>query len=134
MLNDVWTSLVNEVDATKRHYEELEDAMTTTMNDCLNNGISALNSRVDKWEDKFRTLYNVLEDVQVTINKQQCLMYNMDKKISFYSSSIVQLEGKKAKEVDDCFDALEQHITGQDNQIKVLLHRLAVVEEGCCRY
>ena len=131
MLNNIWTSLVNEVDATKRHYEELEATMTTT-NNCLNDGISALDARVDKCEDKHRTLHNVMEDIWATVNKQQCLMYNMNKRISFYSSAVVQLEGKKAEEVKDCFDVLEQCVAGQDDQIKVLLHRLIAAEEGCC--
>ena len=73
-----------------------------------------------------------LTDVWATVNKQQHKMYKMDQKISFYSSSIIQLEGKKAEEVKDCFDALEQHITGQDDQIKVLLHHLSAAEEGHC--
>ena len=131
MLNNIWTSLVNEVEATKKCYEELEAAMTT-MNDHLNDGISTLDARVDKCEDKHRTLRNVMEDVRATVNKQQCLMYNMDKQISFYSSAIIQLEGKKAEEVKDRFDSLEQHIAGQDGQIKVLLHHLAAAEEGHC--
>ena len=131
MLNNIWTSLVSEVEATKKCYEELEAAMMT-MNDHLNDGISALDARVDKCEDKHRTLCNVMEDVQATINKQQRLMYDMDKRISFYSSAIVQLEGKKAEEVKDCFDALFQRIAGQDDQIKVLLHCLVAAEEGCC--
>ena len=66
------------------------------------------------------------------VNKQQCLVYDMDKRISYYSSAIVQLEGKKAEEVKNCFNVSEQHITGQDDQIKVLLHRLAAAEEGHC--
>ena len=134
MLNDVWTSLVNKVNTTKRCYEELEAAMTTT-NNCLNDGIPALNWRVDKLEDKFHTIHNCFEDVHVTLNKQQHWLYDMDQRISFYIGSVVQLEGKKAEEVKDRFDALEQCIVGQDNQIKVLLHRLAAAEEGrcCCR-
>ena len=36
------------------------------------------------------------------------------------------------EEIKDHFDTLEQHIAGQDNQIKALLHCLAVAEEGCC--
>ena len=131
MLNDVWTSLVNEVDATKRCYEELEAAMMTT-NNCFNNGISALDTRVDQWEDKFRSLHNVMEDIRVTINKQQHLMHDIDKWISFYSSSIMQLEGKKAEEVKDYFNALEQCIAGQDDQIKILLQHLTTVEDGHC--
>ena len=52
MLNNVWTSLVNEVEATKKHYEELEAAMMMT-NDHLNDGISALDARLDQLEGSF---------------------------------------------------------------------------------
>ena len=133
MLNDVWTSLVNEVDATKRCYEELEAAMMMT-NDHLNSGVSALDTRVDQWEDKFCVLCNLVEDVWTTVNKQQCKMYYMDQRISFYSGSIVQLEGRKVEEVKDHFDVLEQRITGQDDQIRVLLHHPVAAKEGCCHY
>ena len=122
MLNDIWSNLVNEVEAAKKRHEELEGAMTIT-NDHLNDRISALDARLDRLEDRFCT----------TVNKQQRQIYNMDSRISFYSGSIVQLEGKKAEEVQAHFDALEQHIAGQDDQIKVLLHRLAAAEEGRCR-
>ena len=130
MLNNIWSNLVNEVEAAKKRYEELEATMMT-MNDRLNDGISALDLRLDQLEDKFRTIRNVQEDVHVTVNKQQRQIYDMDNRISFYSGSIVQLEGKKAEEVKARFDMLEQCIVGQDDQIKVL-HRLAVTEEGCC--
>ena len=73
-----------------------------------------------------------MEDIQATVNKQQRLMYDMDKRISFYTSSMVQLEGKKVEEVKDHFDTLEQRIAGQDDQIKILLHHLAAAEEGHC--
>ena len=73
------------------------------------------------------------DNVHTTVNKQQRQIYDMDSWISFYSGSIVQLEGKKAEEVKACFDALEQRVAGQDDQIKVLLHRLAAAEEGRCR-
>ena len=132
MLNNIWNGLVNDVKATKKRYEELEAAMTTT-NDHLNDGILALDARVDKCEDKHCTLHNVMEDVQATVNKQQRLMYNMDKRISYYSSAVVQLEGKEAEEIKNRFDALEQRIAGQDDQIKILLHHLAAAEEGRCR-
>ena len=36
------------------------------------------------------------------------------------------------EEVKNRFDVLEQHIAGQNNQIKILLHHLAAAEEGCC--
>ena len=42
-------------------------------------------------------------------------MYDMDQRISFYSGSIIQLEGKKVEEVKAKFDMLEQRITCQDN-------------------
>ena len=72
------------------------------------------------------------DDIHTTVNKQQRQIFNMDSWISFYSGSIVQLEGKKVEEVKARFDALEQCIAGQDDQIKVLLHHLAAAEEGRC--
>ena len=131
MLNDIWNGLVNDVEATKKRYKELEAAMMMT-NDHLNDRISALDTRVDKCEDKHHTLRNVMEDVQATINKQQCQMYDMDKQISFYSSAVIQLEGKKTEEVKGRFDTLEQRITGQDDQTKILLHHIAAAKEGHC--
>ena len=94
MLNDVWNSLVNKVKATKKHYNDLKAAATMT-NDCLNNGLLVLLDQVDKLEDKFHTIHNCFEDIQVTLNNQQHKMYDMDQQISFYSGSIIQLEGKK---------------------------------------
>ena len=120
MLNDIWSNLVNEVEAAKKRYEELEAAMMI-MNDRLNNGISALDTRLDRLEDRFQTIRNVQDDVCTTFNKQQRQIFDMDSWISFYSRSIVQLEGKKAEEVKAHFDALEQRVAGQDDQIKVLL-------------
>ena len=52
MLNNIWSNLVNEVEASKKRNEELEAAMTM-MNDCLNNGISVLDVRLDQLEDSF---------------------------------------------------------------------------------
>ena len=132
MLNNIWSNLVNEVEAAKKHYEELEGTMTVT-NEHLNDGISALDARLDRLEDRFWTICNVQDDVRTTVNKQQRQIYNMDRRISFYSGSIVQLEGKKAEEVKAHFNVLEQRVAGQDDQIKVLLHFLAAAEEGRCR-
>ena len=52
MLNDIWSNLVNEVEAAKKRHEELESAMVI-MNDRLNDGISALDARLDRLEDRF---------------------------------------------------------------------------------
>ena len=131
MLSDVWTNLVGKVEATKKHYDDLEAAVMT-INDHLNDGLLAPINHINKLEDKFCTIHNCFEDIWVTLDNQQCKIYDMDQRISFYSSSVVQLEGKKAKEVEDKFDVLEQRITDQDNQIKVLLHCLAATKEGCC--
>ena len=79
MLNDIWSNLVNEVEAPKKCYKELEAAMTT-MNDHLNNRISALDARLDHLEDRFRVIHNVQDDVRTTVNKQQRTIYNMDKR------------------------------------------------------
>ena len=46
MLNDIWSNLVDEVEAAKKHYKELEATMSI-MNDRLNDGISALEARLD---------------------------------------------------------------------------------------
>ena len=132
MLNNIWSNLVNEVEAAKKCHKELEGTMMIT-NDHLNDGILALDVRLNRLEDRFRTIRNVQDDVHTTVNKQQRQIYDMDSQISFYSGSIVQLEGKKAEEVQARFDALEQRIAGQDDQIKVLLHHLATAEEGRCR-
>ena len=105
----------------------------TITNDRLNDGISALDARLDRLEDRFRVIHNVQDNVRTTINKQQCQIFDMDSRISFYSGSIVQLEGKKAEEVKAHFDALEQRVAGQDDQIEILLHRLAAAKEGRCR-
>ena len=104
----------------------------TTTNDRLNNRISGLNTRLDRLEDSFRTIHNMQEDVCVTVNKQQHQIFDMDQQISFYSGSIIQLEGKKAEEVSARFVALEQCVAGQDDQIKVLLHHLGTTKEGRC--
>ena len=133
MLNNIWNGLVNDVKATKKCYDKLETAMMT-MNDHLNDGVSALDAKLDRLEDSFWTIRNVQEDVHITINKQQHQIFDMDKQISFYSRSIVQLEGKKAEEVKARFDVLEQCIAGQDDQIKVLLHHLTAMEEVCYCY
>ena len=131
MLNDIWSNLVNEVKSAKKRHKELEGTMTIT-NDRLNDGISALDTRLDRLEDRFQTIRNVQDDVRTTVNKRQCQIFDMDSRISFHSGSIVQLEGKKAEEVQAHFDALEQCIASQDDQIKVLLHRLVAAEEGRC--
>ena len=112
MLNDIWSNLVNKVEAAKKRHEELEGATMIT-NDRLNNGISALDARLDRLEDGFRTIHNMQDNVRTTVNKQQCQIYDMDSRISFYSGSLVQLEGKKAEEVKARFDALEQRVAGQ---------------------
>ena len=113
MLNSVWNSLVNEVEATKKHWW--------------------FGERVHKFERKYCAIedyYNVLVDKP----HAQVLMVNgMDKHISFCSQSIVKLENEKAQAVDRQFDNLEQHIAGQDNQIKVLQAHLTIAERGCCR-
>ena len=66
------------------------------------------------------------------MNAQEHKIWDLDNKANFYSQSLIKLEGEKAEKVKDHIDSLEQHITGQDDQIKVLLHCLATAEEGCC--
>ena len=132
MLNDVWNSLVSKVEATKKHYNDLEASMVT-MSNHLNDGLLALLDQVNKLEDKFHNLHSCYEDLWVQFNKQQCTIYNMDKRISFYSQSIIKLENKKAQAIECQFEEPECLVTGQDDQMKVLQAHLTIAERGCCR-
>ena len=131
MLNDIWNSLVNDVENTKRHFDELEAASTAT-NECLNDGLSTVLKSVDKLEIKGCSLQAMYDDMWILVNAQECRIRDLDNKVNFYSQLLVKLEGEKAEWVKDCIDSLEQRIAGQDNQIKVLLHCLVAAEEGCC--
>ena len=131
MLNDIWNGLVNDVESTKRRFNELEAASTVT-NERLNNGLLAVLRSVDKLEIKGRSLQAMYDDMRTLVNAQERRIWDLDNKINFYSQSLVKLEGKKAKWVKDRIDSLEQHIAGQDDQIKVLLHHLVATEEGHC--
>ena len=102
-------------------------------NERLNDGLSAVLKSVDKLEIKGRSLQAMYDDMQTLVNAQECRIWDLDNKVNFYSQSLVKLEGKKAEWVKDHIDSLQQRIAGQDNQIKVLLHRLATAKEGRCR-
>ena len=132
MLNDIWNGLVNDVENTKRCFDELEAASMAT-NGRLNDGLSAVLKSVDKLEVKGRSLQAMYDDMRILVNTQEHRIQDLDNKVNFYSQLLVKLEGEKAERVKDHIDSLEQRITGQDDQIKVLLHRLVTAEEGCCR-
>ena len=78
-----------------------------TTNNHLNDGLSALLDRVDKLEGKFGTIHNCYKDLWVQFNKQQHTIYNMNKRISFCSQSIIKLENEKAQAVDCQVEGLE---------------------------
>ena len=132
LLNDIWNGLVNDIENTKRRFDELEAASLAT-NERLNNGLSAVLKLVDKLEIKGRSLQAMYDDMQTLVNAQERRIQDLDNKVNFYSQSLVKLEGEKAEQVKDRIDSLEQRIAGQDDQIKVLIHRLVAAEEGCCR-
>ena len=104
-------------------------------NECLNDRLSAVLKSVDKLEIKGRSLQAMYDDMRILVNAQERRIWDLDNKVNFYSQSLVKLEGKKAERVRDRINSLEQRIAGQDDQIKVLLHRLVTAEEGrcCCR-
>ena len=131
MLNDIWHSLIDEVKAVKGHYDELEAAATTT-NNHLNNGLSVVLNCADALETKYCSLRNMYDDVQVTINTQERKIHDLDNKVNFYSQELVKLKGKKYEAIEGYFEALEQCIVGQDDQIKILLACLAEAKEGHC--
>ena len=132
MLNDIWNGLVNDVENTKRCFDELEGASMAT-NERLNDGLSAVLKSVEKLEIKGRSLQAMYGDMQTLVNTQERRIRDLDNKVNFYSQSLVKLEGEKAERVRDRINSLEQHIAGQDDQIKVLLHHLVTAEEGRCR-
>ena len=101
-------------------------------NEHLNDGLSAVLKSVDKLEIKGRSLQAMYDDMRTLVNAQERRIWDLDNKVNFHSQSLVKLEGEKAKWVKDRINSLEQHIAGQDDQIKVLIHHLATAEEGCC--
>ena len=131
MLNDIWNGLANDIENTKRRFDELEAASTAT-NERLNNGLSAMLNSVDKLEIKGHSLQDVYDDMRILVDAQECRIQDLDNKVNFYSQLLVKLEGEKAKGAKDRIDSMEQHIAGQDDQIKILLHCLAAAEEGRC--
>ena len=84
MLNDIWNGLVNDIEGTKKWCDDPKGGMVEA-NTCLNDRILALIDRVDKLEGKFHTIHNFYEDLCVKFNNQQHTIYDMDKRISFYS-------------------------------------------------
>ena len=132
MLNDIWNGLVNGVKNTKKCFDELEAASMAT-NERLNDGLLALLKSMDKLEIKGCSLQAMYNNMWILVNTQECRIQDLDNKVNFYSQSLVKLEGEKVEWVKDCIDSLEQYITGQDDQIKVLLNHLVAAEEGRCR-
>ena len=131
MLNDIWNSLVNDVENTKRRFDELEAASMAT-DKRLNDGLLAVLKSVDKLEVKGHSLQAMYDDMRILVNMQECRIWDLDNKVNFYSQSLVKLEGEKAEQVKDHINSLEQHLADQDDQIKILLHCLVATEEGCC--
>ena len=123
--------MVNDVENTKRRFDELEAASMAT-NERLNDGLSAVLKSVDKLEIKGHSLQAMYNDMRTLGNVQERRIQDLDNKVNFYSQLLVKLEGEKAERVKDCIDSLEQRIAGQDDQIKVLLHCLVTAEEGRC--
>ena len=131
MLKNIWNGLVNDAEGTKRCFDELEAASMAT-NEHLNNGLSAVIKSMDKLETKGHSLQAMYDYMWTLVNMQEYKIWDLDNKVNFYSQSLIKLEGVKAERVKACIGSLEQCITGQDDQIKVLLHHLVAAEEGCC--
>ena len=107
MLNDIWNGLVNDVENTKKCFDELEAASMAT-NKHLNDGLSAVLKSVDKQEIKGCSLQAMYNNIWILVNTQECRIRDLDNKVNFYSQLLVKLEGEKAKRVKDCIDSLEQ--------------------------
>ena len=131
ILNDIWNSLVTDVENTKRRFDELEAASMAT-NKHLNDGLLAVLKSVDKLEVKGHSLQAMYDDMRILVNTQECRIWDLDNKVNFYSQSLVKLEGEKAEQVKDHINSLEQRLADQDDQIKIFLHCLVATEEGHC--
>ena len=70
MLNDVWSGLVNEVEATKKHYEDLE-GNAIQANGHLIDGIDALIKRVEELGKKSQAIDHFYNNLHNTFTKQQ---------------------------------------------------------------
>ena len=63
MLNNIWNGLVNDVENTKRRFNELEAASTAT-NEHLNDGLSAVLKSMDKLDTKGHSLCAMYDDMR----------------------------------------------------------------------
>ena len=106
--------MVNDVESTKRRFDELEAASLAT-NDRLNDGLSAVLKSVDKLEIKGCSLQAMYDDMRTLVNAQEHRIRDLDNKVNFYSQSLVKLEGEKAEQVKDHINSLEQRIAGHDD-------------------
>ena len=83
LLNNIWNGLVNDVESTKRRFDELEAASLAT-NDRLNDGLSAVLKSVDKLEIKGRSLQAMYDDMRTLVNAQERRIRDLDNKVNFY--------------------------------------------------
>ena len=113
------------------------EAASMATNERLNDGLLAMLKSMDKLEVKGHSLQAMYDDMwilmNVLVNVQEHRIQDLDNKVNFYSQSLVKLEGEKAEQVKDHINSLEQHMAGQDNQIKISLHHLVATKEGRCR-
>ena len=125
MLNDMWNSFVNEVETTKKYYEDLEGNIVQA-NANLNDGIDTLLKCVNSLKKKQCIMESCYNDLCNKFDEQQHTIHDTKQNISYYSSWVMK------EAMDHQLNVLEQCITGQDDQIKILLTNLAAAEEGCC--
>ena len=131
MLNNVWSSLVSKFGATKKCYNDLEGNMIQA-NNHLNDGIDALTRGAKDLEKKFWAINYCYDNLHNKFTKQQQTIHTMDRRIAFYSCWVKKLKNKM-KEATNCWiDGLEQHISGQDNQVKILQAHPTTAERGRC--
>ena len=95
MLNDIWNGLVNNIENTKRRFDELEAASTAT-SERLNDGLLAVLKSVDRLEIKGHSLQAMYDDMWILVNAQERRIRDLDNKVNFYSQLLVKLEGEKA--------------------------------------
>ena len=97
MLNNIWNGLVNDVENTKRRFDELEAASTVT-NEHLNDGLLAVIESVYKLETKGCSLCALYDGMQTLVNAQECKIWDLDNKVNFYSQLLVSWRARRPNE------------------------------------
>ena len=116
-ISDVWSSVVNDLKATKDELKASKDEVKGIYEKLVVNQ--------GRLSHKYDHLLNVLKGVESTIHTQE-------QQISYYSCKVVSLENKKAEAVKAKFSTLEEHLECQEDAISDLKDEVAYLRSVHC--